>query len=109
MRFVNVLVIRDERLSMPRYVGAWEIPVLQVVHGVDKVEVNGKDFIDVDRELPDPTAEFDRLSRRYGDDEKTGVSHVSMAYAGARGVEDLAHAIVKSQPASALEEVDPLS
>lgn len=106
MRMVNVLVERSEHLAIPRAVGAWEVPVLELVHGTDKVRVLDT-VTEVNRELPDPLAEFERLERRYGRDEESGRSWVSQAYAGARGINDLERAMQDSQ--AAVEEADPLA
>lgn len=105
MRMVKILVVRDERLSIPCVLGAWEIPILQLIHGHEKVEVQD-DYVRVSRDPPDAFAEFERLEKRYGEDEKTGDSWVSKAYAGARGIADLQAAIDASQDGA---EVDPLS
>lgn len=105
MQMVNVLVKRSEHLAIPRAVGAWEVPILELVHGSDKIEVLDE-VTEVDRELPEPLAEFERLERRYGRDEESGRSWVSQAYAGARGISDLERAMKESQAAV---EADPLA
>ena len=102
IRMVNVLVERSEHLSIPRAIGAWELPVLELVHGPEKVTIT-KGFVYVDRELPDPQAEFERLDKRYL--EESGQPWVALAYAGARGVKDLEKAIAESQ--EGVVEFDP--
>lgn len=106
MRFVKVLVERSEHLSIPVILGEWEVPILQMIHGVEKVKLSGE-FIDLDRELPSAEAEFDRLSNRYGADVKTEQPFVSMVYGQPpMGTNGLAAAIAKSQLAVPVED-DP--
>lgn len=111
MRYIEVLVNRDERLSIPRQVPAWEVPVLRLVHGEEKIEE--REYIDVpQRDYPDAGDEFNRLVQRYGEDVATETPFVAMVYGHApRGVQALAEAIQKERDAEPVsvevEEVDP--
>lgn len=80
MRRLNVRLTRSENESAQLAIPAWEIPVLQAVHGPEKVEVD-EDSETFD-ELPYPNAgqEFDRLSRRYKEDIQSGVLFVAAIY-----------------------------
>lgn len=64
MQLVEVRVERDERLAIPTSVAPWEVPILQTVHGPEKIIEVRKHFDG--RGYPDPSIEFDRLVRRYG-------------------------------------------
>lgn len=103
MRLVEVSITRSEHSTIIEFFGAWEIPVLKAVHGEENVVETGR-VKDVDREVPDAKAEFDRLARRYGvDKEDSGQPWASLAYAGARGIRDLQLAIDESQEGVAEE------
>lgn len=110
MRYVDVLIERDERLSIPRQVPSWEIPVLQLVHGEEKIIVKG-DINVPQRDYPAASDEFNRLVQRYGEDVATETPYVVMVYGqGPRGTQALEEAIKKdreSYKAVEVEEVDP--
>lgn len=107
MQFAKVLVERSEHLSIPLAVGEWEVPILQLIHGPEKVIVLGETE-QVNRELPDVNAEFDRLTRRYGSDVKTEQPFVVMVYGQPpMGTKGLALAMSKSQPAVESIQDDP--
>lgn len=106
MRRVNVLVERDERLSIPTAVGAWEVPILEYIHGKEKVIV-GDSFTD-EGDFPNAEVEFDRLSRRYGEDIKAEKPFVSLVYGQPPiGVRELARAI-EAEKAADQPVADPL-
>lgn len=56
---IRISEVHSQRVEVPR----WEIPVLQVIHGNDIVVVGQKI---VERAIPEPSAEFQRLADRYG-------------------------------------------
>ena len=56
---IKISSTHTQRVEVPR----WEVPVLQVIHGNDVV-ITGQ--VIVDRAVPDPAAEFQRLATRYG-------------------------------------------
>lgn len=81
MRRVNVKIQRSERESVQIQVGAWEVDVVRFVFGPQNVEVG--EVVETKGEYPDPTAEFERLSQRYGADrENGGAPFVAQVYGG---------------------------
>lgn len=78
MRLFNVQLKRTEHEERSLDLPAWEIPVLQVVHGTDKITVGAVTI--VDREYPDAETEYDRLTRRYGEHKESGDSYLSKVY-----------------------------
>lgn len=56
---IKISSTHTQRVEVPR----WEVPVLQVIHG-NAVEIVGQ--VVIDRAVPDPAAEFQRLAARYG-------------------------------------------
>lgn len=71
---VRLSELHTQQLVVP----PWEVPVLQAVHGDADVQVVGS--VTLDRELPEPTAEYERLERRYGRDSKSEQAYVAMVY-----------------------------
>ena len=103
MRYVKVIVRRDESNSIPAHVGAWEVPVMEAVHGEEKLTVG--ETVDFEtRPWPeDAKSEFSRLAALYG---RTGsgdaaVSYVERVYgSGSTGVKALAAAIADARKAA---------
>ena len=110
MRLFKVVVGRDERLSIPRMVPQWEIAILQLIHGAEKVKVGPAVPARKHMEYPDVEAEYDRLHRRYGEDEDEK-SFVGQVYgAPPIGTRELSRAIEAEREAEAAElENDPLA
>lgn len=110
MRMVKVVVGRDERLSIPAMVAAWEIPILQFIHGAEQVRVGAAVPARKKKAYPDVQDEYDRLHRRYGEDidEK---SYVGLVYGALPiGLRELAKSIDAEKKAEAAElENDPLA
>lgn len=79
MKYVSVKLTRSETESVQRDMPRWEIPVLQMVHGPEKVEILGEKDVP-DQEYPDAMQEFDRLSRRYGAEPGSEIFHVAAVY-----------------------------
>lgn len=74
---VRVLIQRDETTKIPVDVAEYEIPILEVVHGPDKLEVTGEESsrnLDSD----DADAEYQRLMRKY--DTRNGINPVLQVY-----------------------------
>lgn len=88
--YVVAVIQRDAVEHLPVVVHAFEVPVLQAVHGVDRV------VIDEAADLPagvsvaefEPEDEFSRLEMRYGRDADTKQSFAAIAYGGMRGFMD---------------------
>ena len=101
MKVLVVNVRLSELHTQQLEVGAWEVPVIEAVHGSADVEVVGE-LVD-DRTIPEAVDEFQRLLNRYkGDPEQGGEPYVVQVYGQHRaGVESLARAIEASQPAEA--------
>lgn len=101
MRYVELRVERNEHLMIARAVPPWEVPVLQLIHGEEKVVVTGEIWVD-DRELPDAGAELDRMSTRYGIHAPTETAFAVMVYGQApKGIETLEAAIEQERVAEA--------
>lgn len=94
IRHVIVEIRRNEGATIQNSFAQWEIPVLRAVHGVDAVKEVGERL--VDRELPDPADEFQRLMNRYkrsrNEDGSKGTPYVHQVY-GEFGEQKLAEAI----------------
>jgi hypothetical protein len=75
-------VRRDELLTVSRIVPAWELPVLQAIHGADAITEVGETSLE--RELPNAGDEYHRLENRYGkskkDDNSDGPTYISLVY-----------------------------
>lgn len=95
MKYVNVLVERSEHLSVPATVPAWEVPVLQIIHGEERVVI--RDEVDRKVDAPNEVHEYERLERCYGADVKTERSFVAEIY----GQPPLGFAALKRAIASA--------
>ena len=64
MRFLKVKVIKSAKTPSVATVSAWEVPILQMIHGSGQVSVIGE--VEVSRDYPEPDSEMNRLSVRYG-------------------------------------------
>ena len=105
--YSQVQIARSETTTALVVVPPWEVAVLAAVHGGDITSVVGA--TPVRRELPEATAEYERLANKYGKDEENGQEYVAMVYGvGARGVAALKAEIAKTvrsaPPASAEPE-----
>lgn len=94
LKFMKVEIRRNESHTLPLEVAAWEVPILQAVHG--DVEVIEEKL--VDREAPDAADEFARLANRYGqvrnEDGGKGIPYVASVYGNfGPGTATLARAI----------------
>lgn len=78
MRRFQITVQRSELCSLTDSVGEWEIPILQLVHGAERVSI-GKSTKD-GAPYPAAAVEYERLERRYREDAATGVAYVSAVY-----------------------------
>ena len=107
--YSQVQIARSETTTANLTVPPWEVAVLAAVHGGDITSVVGER--PVQKELPDATAEYERLANRYGKDEDNGQEYVAMVYGvGARGVQALRAEIAKasrSAPAAVKPETVP--
>lgn len=107
MRYVRVLVERDERLKIPKVVAPWVVPILAFIHGEEKVIVTQEDII-IDHEAPDAASEYDRLQRCYGADVKTEKHFVAEIYGQPpRGVKELQRAIDEAATPEEQYDYDP--
>lgn len=101
MKYVSVKLTRSETESVQRDMPRWEVPVLQMVHGPEKVEIVGEKDVP-EQEYPGAVEEFDRLSRRYGADPSNDVFYVAAVYGQPPfGVDKLAEGIEKARSAEA--------
>lgn len=94
IRHVIVDIRRNEGATIRASFPEWEIPVIQAVHGVDAVTEVGDRL--VNRPLPGPEDEFQRLTTRYKRSRKEDGSYdapyAHMVY-GQLGVHKLAEAM----------------
>ncbi len=98
-KYVRVQIRKSETTSVTKEVPPWEVAVLAAVNGGDCVVELGE--TPVDRALPDPSAEYDRLALKYKVDTATGVAYVAAVYgAGRRGVVQLAQEIERARAAA---------
>lgn len=106
MRYERVKVKRDLNTVHNREVAPWEIPVLEFIFEDGNIEPQGE-FITSDRAYPDAAHEFDRLSRCYGSDSKSGIPYVASVYGnGSVGVRALRKAIEASSDEDRLAEAE---
>lgn len=105
--YSQVQIARSETTTANLTVPPWEVAVLAAVHGGDITSVVGER--PVQKELPDATAEYERLANRYGKDEDNGQEYVAMVYGvGARGVQALRAEIAKAaRSAPAVDKPEP--
>lgn len=70
----QLLITKNELAKVPTVVYEHEVPILQVVHGEDRVEI--VETWDVEVEGFDVVAEFQRLKARYHQPESDNVVHL---------------------------------
>jgi hypothetical protein len=105
MQYVEVLVERDERLSIPKIVPAWVVPVLGIIHSEEKVQVV-REHVEIEREPVDAQMEFARLEQCYG--PKEGAPYVAQIYGnGPLGIKQLQRAIDEASAAPQSDDEDP--
>ena len=101
MRLVEVRVERDERLAVPTSIPPWELPILEAIHGAEKV-VEIRRWSD-GRRYPSPQGEYERLVKRYGVHVESDTAWAIRVYGeGQKAVRDLASAMKDA----AIEEVE---
>jgi len=94
-KYTRVQLNRSETTVITLDVPPWEVPVLAAVNGEDRIQVIGE--TPVNKMLPDPAAEFDRLVTRYKHGGDSEMPYVAAVYGiGQRGVEQLAKEIAKA-------------
>ena len=100
MQYVICKIKRDTNTVHHKSVPMWEVPLLEFLFEDGNVEVTDE-LEDVNgMEYPDPAFEFDRLTRAYGSDNKSGVPHVAAIYGNAGvGVRALAKAMAEAKAA----------
>ena len=107
MRHVRVKIVRDQNTVHSTTVPRWEVPVIGFMFDDGNVTETGES-VKLDREYPDPAAEFERLATVYGSDSKSGVPHVASVYGNAgQGVRALAKAIAEAKVEDEAEEEAP--
>lgn len=100
MRYIQISVLRNETATMTSYVAPWELPVLESLHGRERLTVGEpKDF--PARAWPsDAESEMQRMAKLYGK-RGTGddaLSHAERAYGqGSRGISALAKTMAEAQ------------
>lgn len=95
--FKTVRMTRDILMQVERTIPAWEVPVLDLVHGGQIMVLEDKDVI-VDRPLPNPQNEYERLEAVYRNHRTEGGAPGAPVVAkvfgdGPRGLKELSKAI----------------
>jgi hypothetical protein len=94
-KYTRVQLNRSETTTMTIDLPPWEVPVMAAVNGEDRVVVIGE--TPVNRALPEPGVEYDRLAAKYKQNTENGQDYVATVYGvGQRGVEALAREINKA-------------
>jgi len=86
IKFLTVLIARSMATKIPREVRAYELPILEQVHGSDSLEVVDERFIDADP--VDAGSELQRLESLYGTHAKRDIPFARMAFRNADELED---------------------
>ncbi len=115
IRCARVELRKHECSTLSGAYPAWELPILQAVHGPDNVKVVGEKLIA--RDPPDAHDEFTRLTNRYGrsrDENGNYSTHFChMVYGQLGGDRKLAEAIkehvVDAPEGSLVDDEEPLS
>ena len=98
--FYNVLIVRDANFHIPRVCAAWELPILQEIHGEAEVIVG--DEIQVERDHVEAAGEKARLERLYKVEEDSKIPFVEVTYGrGQMCLKALEKAIKASEVAEA--------
>lgn len=93
MRYENVRIQRDTNTIYQRAVPPWEIPILEFVFGEGNVVPLGT-YTQAPYPYPEPAAEHQRLSLRYGVDRETKTDFVATVYGASRiGIREIGKAI----------------
>jgi hypothetical protein len=93
MRFIKLTLTRSETTIIPLTVVPWEVPLLEAVHGGERITIDGEVEV-ANRDYPDAPGEFQRLLLKYKMDTDSGQDYVALVYGGGRlGVEKLEAAI----------------
>jgi hypothetical protein len=89
MRYEKITIKRDTQTTHNKSVPPWEVPVIEFIFDGGNVTRLGG-FDTVDREYPDPRAEYERLNTVYGSDPETKTPIVAEVFgqAGA-GIREL--------------------
>jgi hypothetical protein len=98
-KYTRVQLNRSETTVITLDVPPWEVAVMAAANGEDRVQIIGE--TPVNKMLPDPGAEYDRLATRYKHGGDTETPYVAAVYGlGQRGVDQLAKEIYKAQDAA---------
>jgi hypothetical protein len=102
MQFRKVNILRDETTSVLALVAEWEVPLLEAVHGEERLTI-GELVEAKNREWPtDARSEFGRLGSLYGTTGSgdNALSFVERVYgAGSIGVKNLERAMAEARGA----------
>jgi len=79
IRYTKVLLEKNERFSTPLTVAPWEVPVLIEAHSKSLISEVGTTVVNR-KELPEASAEFQRLINRYKHGENSEVPYVTRVY-----------------------------
>jgi len=94
MKKVRLYIKRNMTHTAPTEVPAWEVAILNALHGRDNIERVCE--VECDVPIPSVLAEAERLTARYGINEADGIPHFVKIY-GAEdvGLDRLAEAMAK--------------
>ena len=102
MQFIKARILKAKVTDLCVLVAPWEFPILQAIYGEGARAIG---TVEVRREPPDPTAEYNRLLAKYKPNENGGAAPVAVVYGGEFvGIKKLGDEIAK---ASAKPKVDP--
>jgi hypothetical protein len=95
-KYSRVTLDRSETTKLTLDMAPWEVAVMAAANGNSHVAVIGE--TPVNRQLPDPAAEYDRLAAKYKFEGDGGRTYVSLVYGeGDRGIAELAKEIDKAR------------
>lgn len=102
LKILTVLIARSMATKIPREIRAYELPILEQVHGSDALEVVEERACEVPH--VDPKSELQRLEALYGTHAKKDTAFARMAY---RNADELEDAIAEATVADELEAERP--
>lgn len=99
MRYETVKVKRDSNTTNHLSVAPWELAILDYLYDEGNV-IRTSQFVEADREYPEPAQELERLKKVYGSDPETKELHaVAVFGVGRTGVKAMAAAIDEARDA----------
>lgn len=109
VKYIRVLLEKNERFTTPLSIVPWEVPVLIEAHGGGVTEL--ETVVAVRKLRPDAQSEFQRLANRYKCSNDSDVPYVARVFGvGSRGISAIekliAESIVSSDQVQDFREVE---